>query len=272
MIHKQNDKAVVWNILTGDCLHFFSGHTADVTSIVLLKHETSPRVLSASNRETLLWDVNTGQVLKSFRAIPGQMILDPHHPEKVAMCFPKSPVIEIWDFDKLKVSPTVSTLRHGSDPVTAISYFPKGQKLVASYADKTIRVWNLISQENEVMVKEESDIISLYVTQDHVIVISPKTCHFWSLPYSGKSLKIHSHRLSSVSKPVSFVKMNLISLKDGFTLDKNTLKLFKIADPYAPDTYTLHAIEMSYPLGDAEQVVLGQWNNTLLCFILNVNK
>jgi len=272
MFHKQNDKIVVWNLLTGDCTHLFCGHTSEVTSLVILKHENHPRVLSASSRETLLWDVNTGQVVKSFRAVPNQIVSDPHHPERVALSFLKSPVIEIWDFDKLKINPNVCTLRHGSDPVTCLSYIPKNQKLVASYTDKTVRLWHLNSQEQEIMIKEDSDIVSIHATQDHLIIITPKTCHFWSLPFSGKSLKIHSHRLSSVSKPVPFVKMNLLSLKEGFTIDKNSLKLFKIADPHYPDTYALHSIDMSYRLADGEQVVIGQFNNFHVCFILHVNK
>jgi len=270
LIHKQTDKLIVWNIVTGECSHIFCGHTSDVTGFVAINPETdTPRVLSCSSKETLLWDLVTGNVINHIRVVPSSLFLDPHRENRVAVFFSGTPYFQIWDFGRHRTSPSIVTLQEGDSPVTSLAYFRKRQKLVASYSDRTIRIWNLLSNQCELTLKEDQDIVSTCPIRDHVIVITiDGYCHIWPILPVKISKKVLSQRVASpVTNGVRFVRIVVTSLEGGYAVEEGVLRL--TGGRHFPDSYRMTSLDTLFRVTEREQVIIGQFNNKTLCFVLS---
>jgi WD40 repeat protein len=270
LIHKQNDKLVIWNIKTGECSLIFTGHTADITAFAAINPDSdNPRMLSSSSKETLLWELMTGKFVKNFTSIPKYFVADPHRDNRVALYFPDSGKIETWDFGRHRTTPSVVTLIDGDVPCISVAYFRKRQKLAAGYSDKSIRIWNLLSNECELTLKEDQDIVSVFPTRDHIISITVDGyCHIWPILTAIKSKKVLSQRISSpLTHGVKFLNLFVNSGTEGFSLEDNIL-LVKGSNHF-PDSYKLTSLDTIFRVTDREQVIIGQFNTKTYCFVIS---
>jgi len=269
LVHKQSDKVFVWNLKSGECDLVFQGHGSDINSLVIINSDTEePRALSSSHTETLLWDLKTGKVIKCFKVITNTVILDPRRGNCVALIFPHSPVVEIWDFGRHRVVPSIISLREGDASVVSLGYFKKRQKLVSCHTDRSVRIWNLLSNECDLVLKEDQDIVSVFPIRDHVISITiDGYCHIWPVLTEKLAKKVLSQRISSpVTNGVKFIDIKL-SGPDGYSLQENELKI--IGEDHFPDTYKLTSLDTLFRVTEREQIIIGQLNNSTCCFVMS---
>jgi len=239
--------------------------------LVILNADTQePKALSSSSTETLLWDLLSGKIIKCFKVIISSVTLDPRRGNSVALVFPKSPMVEIWDFGRHRVVPSVTSLREGDAPAISLGYFKKRQKMVSCHTDRTIRIWNLLSNECDLTLKEDQDIVSVFPIRDHIISITiDGYCHIWPILTEKLAKKVLSQRISSpVANGVRFIDIVLSDPDGGYSLKENELILS--GDDHYPDTYKLTSLDTLFRVTEREQIIIGQLNNTTTaCFILS---
>jgi len=236
---------------------------------VILNSDThEPRALSTSATETLLWDLLTGKVIKPFKAITNSLTLDPRRGNSVALLFPNSPVVELWDFGRHRVVPSIVSLREGDAPTISLGYFKKRQKLVTCHKDRTIRIWNLLSNECDLILKEDQDIVSVFPIRDHIISFTVDGyCHIWPILTEKIVHKVLSQRISSpITHGVRFIDI-ILSDPDGYSLSEKELKL--LGDEHFPDTYQLTSLDTVFRVTERERIIIGKLNKTTCCFVLS---
>jgi len=268
LAYKEKDIIYVWNLKSGECDLLFEGHSSEITSLVIINSDTEePRVLSSSHTETLLWDLMTGKIIKCFKLITSSVILDPRRNNCVALLFPKSPMVEIWDFGRHRVVPSIVSLREGDAPAISLGFFKKRQKMVSCHTDRTIHIWNLLSNECDLTLKEDQDIVTVFPIRDHIISITiDGYCHIWPILTEKLAKKVLSQRISSpVANGVRFIDI-ILSDPDGYSLNASELKL---SGEHFPDVYKLTSLDTFFRVTEREQIIIGQLNNSTCCFVLS---
>ncbi len=69
----ENGDIKIWNLKTGDCLKTMKGHTGSIFSIIKLTHE---KIASCARRTIIIWNFNSGELLKLFEFISNISIFD----------------------------------------------------------------------------------------------------------------------------------------------------------------------------------------------------
>lgn len=129
-----------WDIVTGECLMVFNGHTCTATSLAVVDAQ---RFLSGSCDETVkLWNVATGECLQTFLcpSIPTQVVVLQDH------TFLSSHVdgtILQWD---LHTGAHMKTMTGHDERVWCMIVLSDGSLLSGS-SDKTSRRWNIATGE-----------------------------------------------------------------------------------------------------------------------------
>jgi WD40 repeat protein len=69
----ENGDIKIWSIKTGNCLKTMKGHTDDIFSIIKLTEE---KIASCTRRTIIIWNFNSGELLKLFEFRNNIIILD----------------------------------------------------------------------------------------------------------------------------------------------------------------------------------------------------
>ncbi|OMJ96073.1 hypothetical protein SteCoe_457 [Stentor coeruleus] len=137
--------------------------------------------------------------------------------------------IKIYDIEEKKIK---SSLNFGhSDKVTSLAISSDGKKIISGSIDKTIKIWNLDTQELEGVLNAHTDTISdLHITKNNSNLISAsydKTIKIWNLiekklegnftGHYGKVMKIYitksEDHIISISEDKTLKVWNLSQMK-----------------------------------------------------------
>jgi WD40 repeat protein len=92
-----NGDIKIWNIETGNCLKTMKGHTDDIFSIIKLTQET---IASCTHKTIIIWNFNSGELLKLFEFRNNIIIFDKVENGKKIIIFDKDEkIIKFFDIE-----------------------------------------------------------------------------------------------------------------------------------------------------------------------------
>ena len=139
----------LWNVTTGQLIRIFEGHTSSVNSVAFSPDGT--RVLSGSgyqvstdparNERTLrLWDVTTGQMLRTIEGHQGAVLSVAFSPDGARIVSGSSDkTIVLWDATTGRL---LRKLEGHAGSVNSVAFSPDGSRLLSGSKDKTLRLWD----------------------------------------------------------------------------------------------------------------------------------
>jgi WD40 repeat protein len=126
----------LWNPHTGDCIYTLTGNTGRIQKVVF--DPNGQYVLSAANRQVLMWDLQTGQLLRSF-AFPGFINMIELNQNASILAVSLVEALQLLD---LQTGQCIKTLQGHSRKVPALSFSPDGERLVSGGYDQKIKLWD----------------------------------------------------------------------------------------------------------------------------------
>jgi len=262
MVEKQQDRLYVWNMETGSCQCVFSAHTCNIEVFTSFGSSKKPMVLSSSAKETLLWDSESGRILASFEdVIISSIALDPTNPWRVMIVDSKTNKLELWKFEPGKPKPTILAFEGHKDSITSISGFHSKPGLVSSSADKTIKIWDLTSQNCINTLEHDQPVSNFAIFRgDNHIVSLTKTgsYHVWQLEPTNKIFF-----QSTMQKETQF-KFTILPSQHQL-LHGNMIKSSEGTKPEF--CYELDSVETVSHVSDTEELIIGTVGESLICFV-----
>ena len=136
----------LWDVNADKSLRDLRGHTSAIYSI---SFSPDGKILaSSSSDETVkLWQVETGNEIRTFSSKPGTLKISPDGKRLALGSIDNS--IKLWDIHAGK---EIKTLRGHSKSVSSIAFSPDGQTLASGSLDGTTKIWNTKTFEHITIV------------------------------------------------------------------------------------------------------------------------
>jgi eukaryotic-like serine/threonine-protein kinase len=128
----------VWDADSGAEQQQLAGHWHGVISLVF--HKDGRHVVSAGSDGRRFWDLQTGQLERTFRGINSATFMATFNPDGDRLVFAGcDKTVQVWDWPS---GQEVLALRGHTDVVTAVAFSANGRRLFSASPDGTIRVWD----------------------------------------------------------------------------------------------------------------------------------
>jgi len=264
----------LWSVTPGRELRVLTGLTAPAYSVrfsadgrlALSGGATTgygPRITTVqqgTNKSLKLWDVATGNLLRTFEGHTNAISSVALSPDgRTALSGSWDHTIKLWD---LASGQEIRTLRGHMELVTSVDYAPDGQTaLSAGGADKTVRLWDLASGKEIRTLSGHTDwVSSVAYAPDGRTAISGSWDHtikVWDLA-SGQTIRTLSGHKANIHA-VAF-------MPDGHTVlsaaDDGTIKIWDILDHREPRTCAGHIAAVMSVAGSPDgRTVLSSGND-----------
>eukprot|EP00286_Rhodomonas_abbreviata_P022103 CAMPEP_0181315646 /NCGR_PEP_ID=MMETSP1101-20121128/15486_1 /TAXON_ID=46948 /ORGANISM="Rhodomonas abbreviata, Strain Caron Lab Isolate" /LENGTH=321 /DNA_ID=CAMNT_0023422867 /DNA_START=16 /DNA_END=981 /DNA_ORIENTATION=+ len=162
---------------TGDWIGTFEGHKGAVWS-ARLDTPALRAATGAADFTARLWDALTGDELHQFNCahIVKSVCFSPDSHQ--LLCAGKFKKLKLYDVEKL--APTAEIEGHTAGVKTAL-FLPCGTKAVSGGEDKTLRVWDLKSNQQIQSIEVQKEITSMDLAYDgSMLTLTAGTqVHFW---------------------------------------------------------------------------------------------
>ncbi len=236
-----------------------TGHSSIVKSVAFSPDGRT--ALSGSNDNTLkLWDVATGQELRTFTGHSGEVKSLAFSPDgRSVLSGSGDTTVKLWD---LASGQEIRTFQGHSGAVRSVTFFPDGRKILSGSADKTVKIWDIATgREIRTFTKHAGTVVSAAISPNGQTALSSgtdKTLKLWDTR-TGKEL----HNLAGHSVMVHSAAIS----PDGRTAisgsGDNTLKVWDIATGRELRTFTGHAVISVAISLDGRTAISGGFDSTL---------
>jgi WD40 repeat protein len=194
-----DDKTLrVWDLATAECLPGLEAHVKLVSKVSVTPD--ARRAISASHDGTMrVWDLATGACLRKLEGETGRirgMSVTPDGLRAVSGGgnLLAETAMQVWD---LETGRCLFELDGHTDAVTSVSVTPDGRRVVSGSRDETLRVWDLETGADPLILRHSDWVTCVSVTPDGRRAVSGsrnKTLRVWNLE-KGVSLRtLEGHR------------------------------------------------------------------------------
>jgi WD40 repeat protein len=186
-VSASDDKTLkVWDIETGKCLRTLDGHKNAVHAVAF--YPDGRRVVSGSWDRTLkVWDPDTGvcvRTLVGHNTNFVEVIAVDANGWRAVSGTPYNQIM-IWE---LRSGECLGTLQGHGGPLKALAIHPDGRCAISGSSDKTLKLWNLDTDESRPLQKEPKGPLALDSTCRRAVSGNRDgTLEVWELD-SGKNL------------------------------------------------------------------------------------
>lgn len=126
----------LWNPRTGKCIYTLTGNVGRIQQVVF--DPNCQYVLSAASRQVMMWDLQTGQLLRSF-AFPSFINMIKLNQDASVLAVS---LVEALQLLNMQTGKCVKTLQGHSKKVPALGFSPDGERLVSGGYDQKIKLWD----------------------------------------------------------------------------------------------------------------------------------
>lgn len=255
----RKQKIRLWDTASGKYLITLNGLTD--ASIITMAFSSDRKFLASVGYDNIfhVWDITTGELKQKISMSPTNGYSAPSYSRKVLLFSPdgqtlaitlsnissdyskRSYAIVLWDVKTGKIR---NTITGHTDDVSSITFNPDGSTLASGGDDKTIRLWDLATGEQKMLLSDPQwhqirsgslgFITQLSFSQDGRILacgISEGVIYLWDID-TGEQIKILKGHTGSIKK-LTFTKemKTLMSYSwDGTVLIWDISSITKTAD------------------------------------------
>ncbi len=126
----------LWNPQTGKSIHTLTGNVGRIQQVVF--DPNCQYVLSAASKQVMMWDLRTGQLLRSF-TFPSFIHMIELNQNANVLAVSLVEVLQLLD---MQTGQCIKTLQGHSKKVPALSFSPDGERLVSGGYDQKIKLWD----------------------------------------------------------------------------------------------------------------------------------
>lgn len=200
----------LWDLETGDCTRIYNGHTDAVTCVAFSPTPTAFHQIgtvgilaSGSDDRTIkLWDVRTGECLKTFWGHTDWVQAIAFSPDGQTLVSGSCDnTIKLWD---LRSGECLQTLTEHTHRVKSVAFHPAGTQLASGSGDHQIKIWDAQLGECLQTLAGHSDwVLSVAYSPDGSLLATgsgDRTIKIWDMQTGAcvQTLEGHSHRVRSV--------------------------------------------------------------------------
>ncbi|WP_089728653.1 WD40 repeat domain-containing protein [Candidatus Thiosymbion oneisti] len=254
-----------WKILWRVEAHYW--YIARLQSVAFAPDGRSVLSGSATDSTMKLWDLSSGQKIRTFRGSSQVWAVDFAPDGRSVLSGGLDDTLRLWDVSSGK---EIRTFFGHSAPVHAVAFDPDGRRVLSGSRDDTLKLWDLDSgKELRTFRGHSGDVESVAFSPDGRSVLSGSsdgTLKLWDLS-SGKEIRTFSGHSGYVNS-VAFApdgRRVLSGSSDG------TLKLWDPSSDKAIRTFSGHTRSVAFA-PDGRSVLSGSGDNTLRLWDLSSGK
>ena len=130
----------LWNVITGECIKTFEGHTNWVNSVAF--SPDGKYIASGSWDKTIkLWDVQTGECIKTFEGHEDSVYSVAFSPDgKYIASGSNDKTIKLW---YVSTGECIKTFEGHTNWVNSVAFSPDGKYIASGSWDETIKLWDV---------------------------------------------------------------------------------------------------------------------------------
>ena len=271
----------LWEVSSGQCLKTLQGHTDPVYSVAFspdgktlasgswdasnwLTFSPGRGPIASGNRgqTMLLWDVSSGQGLKTFRGNINGVTSVAFSPDgSTIVSGSNDRMVRVWDTSS---GQCLKTLQGHSNRIESVAFNPDGSTVASGSFDRTVRLWDVSSGQCLKTFQGHTDWVwSVAFSPDGKIIASGSwdwSIRLWDTS-SGACLKIlqgHSNQVESVA-----FSLNGSTIASGY--EDSTVRLWDTSSGQCLRTLQGHSnrIESVAFSPDGKIIASGSWDSSI---------
>ena len=188
----------LWDVKTGSCILTFNNmFTTTSVSFVCFSPDGN-KALSLHRSKMTIWDVNTGEIIRDFKA--DSFCLSPDGNKILCITVrthPRENSIKLWDIDS---GNCIRSFNGYSFNTPVVCFSPDGSKiLTASDIENNMKLWDTATGRCIRTFEPVSDIRSAFFISDgnKLVTVSKKGIEIWAVPHVTEQIEMLLSRIHS---------------------------------------------------------------------------
>jgi len=202
----QDNFFILWDTITGKEIRRFSGHTGMIGDVNFNKDGN--KILSAARDGIKLWDINTGNVIKSYEVMAMHVAYNPDE-TKIICGFDRT--ITLLD---VVTGEIIYSFEAHNGAITTLVFCPDGTHILSCSYDRTVRIRDaLTGQEVRTFFGHDGIVFSAAFRNDGKQIVScsmDRTIIIWDADPGVKIITPDIHPSVFSSMNISFPSNNII--------------------------------------------------------------
>ena len=160
----------IWDLVAGDLVRMLGTENDNLPIQSLSISSDGYRVLASRSRDVAMWDIRTGQLLRTYKN-PGRIATASFHPDgRSFVAAAQYDMLLLWDLERAEPG---RTLEGHSSAIKDVAWSPDGSSLASVGRDNTLRLWQPAADANpSVFLGHDDDVDCVTFSPDGARIAS----------------------------------------------------------------------------------------------------